>query len=207
MYFRFTGDSIVSTLCLLLWEMFRSLETLFNDHCRCIFFISRCDLILNWDSFHLYQSFLNAEELSLDRLTGGPSHSIRVRESTAIYRLGCNKKKKKKTTYSDVQHALGIWEITRLLQKTSIVHRLLFWSVIHQWHILERVKTYPPQLKSVLLLAVKYCDLEHRAVKEKRPFSAFFPIFDLKHGAVKKNRPFSAFFLIFDFSSSIWPSS
>lgn len=95
MYFRFTGDSIVSTLCLLLWQMFRSLETLFNDHCRCIFFISRCDLILNWDSFHLYQSFLNAEELSLDRLTGGPSHSIRVRESTAIYRLGCNKKKKK----------------------------------------------------------------------------------------------------------------
>lgn len=196
MYFRFTEDSIVSTL--LLWQMFWSLETLFNDHCRCIFFISRCDLILNWDSSHLYQSFLNAEELSLDQLTGGPSHSIRVGESTAIYRLGCNNNNKK--NHSDIQHALGVWEITHLLQNTSIVHRLLFWSVIHQWHILERVQTYPPQLKSVLLLA-KYGDLEHRAVKEKRPYSAFFPIFDLKHGAVKKNRPFSAFFLIFDFSS------
>lgn len=65
----------------------------------------------------------------------------------------------------------------------------------------EKEKTYPPQLKSVLLLAVKHCDLEHGVVKEKRPFCAFFPIYDLKHGAVKKNRPFSAFLLIFDLSS------
>lgn len=133
MYFRFTEDSIVSTL--LLRQMFWSLETLFNDHCRCIFFMSRCDLILNWDSSHLYQSFLNAEELSLDQLTRGPSHSIRVGESTAIYRLGCNNNNKKKTFWHSTWFgSLGNYTSSSEHQHCSQATVLVcHTSVTHSW--------------------------------------------------------------------------